>query len=166
MNKFFFVIITIAAAFIFEISFGRFITIFEVSLPLVICLIVFWYWRTLLPARFSMAAFFGLALESISLQPFGIYFLILVSLAFITDFLKFFFSNTKSYLTQAVAAALSIFFVLIFLFLSNFFFGAAAGSINLDISHSFLMLAGALIWSLLLPISIFSVQFISLRMLK
>lgn len=166
MNKFFLVIITIAAAFIFEISFGRFMTIYGVSLPLVVGLIVFWYWRTLLPARLSMAAFFGLALENISLQPFGIYFLILVSLAFITDFLKFFFSNIKSYVTQAVAAAISIFFVLIFLLLSNLFFGAATGSINLDISNSFFMLAGVFIWSMVLPISIFGVQFVSLRVFR
>lgn len=72
------------------------------KIPVTALLVVFWFWRISLPARFWLSIIFGVVLHAVSILPFGTYIIIFLALALLTEALQHFFSNVRSPLTQFI----------------------------------------------------------------
>lgn len=112
MNTFF-IIITIAVGIVLEWTMGRIVPTY-VYIPFFAIGIFFWFWRLRLLVRLSMAFVIGFFADSIFFLPPGTYIVVFVLLAFFTEFLRLFFSNTFSRVTYVLGIIIltAIFLVL------------------------------------------------------
>lgn len=113
--KYFFIIISLVAAFFVERSIGTFFLVQGTPLPLTVAMLFFWFWRVSFSGRVLLSLFAGLFLDSISVFASGTYISALFFCALIAQFLYVFFSNRESAITQALVLALLLlcFFILV-----------------------------------------------------
>lgn len=108
-----FFIITIVVGILFEWTLG-YIVPSSLYLPFFALCLFFWFWRLRLWARLGVALLAGLYSDSIFFLTPGTYVIMFGMLAFFTEALRIFFSNTFSRATQILGIIIltAIFLVL------------------------------------------------------
>lgn len=112
MNTIFF-LITIVVGILLEWSTGR-IAPSYIYVPFLAMGLFLWFWRLNLSLRLVAAVLTGFLADSISLLPFGTHTFLFIVLAFCTELLHLFFSNTRSRAAQTLGIAiLTVLFLLL-----------------------------------------------------
>ena len=100
MKTFIFLLLSTVAAFAFDVAWGHIAA--GIIPPVAVIALLYWFWRLDLGQRLLCAMISGAVLDTIGFLPPGTYMLILVSLAFLCEPMKTFFSNTESRMVIAL----------------------------------------------------------------
>ena len=87
-------LLTAGVAFAFDVLWGQIAG--GIIPPVVVIVILYWFWRLDMGQRLAAGMISGVALDTIGFLPPGTYTLIFVCLAFLCEPMKTFFSNTGS----------------------------------------------------------------------
>ena len=99
-------ILSVAAA-----TFAEFISLASVggvAFPFIAASLIFWFWRISLTARLILGVIFGFLLDSFHTFPPGTYLLLFLIEAFLVDFLRISFSDTKLPVIQGISMGIML----------------------------------------------------------
>ena len=80
--------------------------IFNVMPLLSACMACVWFWHLGFVPRIASAFVIGFLIDAIHFSPAGTYLFVLVMLAFVSEWMKFFFSNTESVMVKGIGIAM------------------------------------------------------------
>lgn len=105
MRKILFFICSMGAALFADVLLGG-TKIFNVVPLLSACMACIWFWHLGFGLRIASSFVIGFLMDAIHFSPVGTYLLVLVMLAFISELMKFFFSNTESVMVRGMSIAM------------------------------------------------------------
>jgi cell shape-determining protein MreD len=101
-----FLILSVAAAtfaeFVSPVSVGG------VAFPFIAVSLIFWFWRISLSARLILGILLGFLLDGFHTFPPGTYLLVFLIEAFLVDFLRIYFSDTKLPVIQGISMGIML----------------------------------------------------------
>lgn len=84
--------------------------IFNVIPLLSACMACIWFWHLGFGSRIASAFVIGFLMDAIHFSPVGTHLFVLVMLAFVSEWMKFFFSNTGSVMVRGMSIAMLLIF--------------------------------------------------------
>ncbi len=143
---------SLVAAFILEWTTGSVFSFWGIAWPLVISVVIFWFWRLKLLPRILLGVFIGIFMDGISPHPWGTYLVLFMILAILSELLQLFFSDTVSHLARGISMAISLFLTLNLIYPIAILIGQDGGWMVIAASGWLTTLLGAaLFWSLIMP---------------
>ncbi|MBI2056118.1 MAG: hypothetical protein HYT37_01955 [Candidatus Sungbacteria bacterium] len=125
--KTFFILISIACAFLIESALARILPVITFAPPLTLLTVFYWLWHGEKKDYLAIIASAGFFLESVSLFFPGSYVVVLLTLSFFTPVLKRYAANQGSLRVQTAVFALFLFFTATIMDLYMFFAGKIYG---------------------------------------
>lgn len=106
MKTAFFFILTIGIALVLDVFFASLGG--TIIPPFAVMIVCFWFWRLTLAKRLLLAFASGLLLDTIGFLPMGAHTLVFISMAYICESMKSFFSNNESHVVIVINVVILI----------------------------------------------------------
>lgn len=152
MQKVFFIII-ILLAFALEWSLARMLYPVGFSPPIVIAVLIFWWWRHPLFTRLVAGLVVGFMLDSMSLFHFGTYLVVIGVAAILGSIVESLFSRPSAFLPRSISTAIPLFFVIFFISPVSGLIGWLKGAtFYFTVIEMASVIYGALFWSIVLSL--------------
>ena len=145
-----FLILSVAAA-----TFAEFVSLAGVggvAFPFIPASLIFWFWRISLSARLILGILLGFLLDSFHTFPPGTYLLVFLMEAFLVDFLRIYFSDTKRPVIQGISAGIMLAVFPILLIVGSMILGLIISEKVYWEGALALIAGGTLFWALTLSV--------------
>lgn len=152
MQSFIF-IISISLAFVLEWFLARLLYPMGFSPPIVIAVLIFWWWRHPLFTKLVAGLVVGFLLDSMSLFHFGTYLVVIGVAAILGSIVESSFSRPHEFLPRNISTALPLFFIIFFISPVSEFIGWFKGAtFYFTVTEMVSIAYGALFWSIVLSL--------------
>lgn len=149
-----FIFLSLIIALFLEWSSANFLSIFDVSPPIFAAVIFFWFWRISYSDRMWLAIAGGIILDTFSIYNFGLYIIILFLLSLLVEYMKFLFFSQESRLIQTISIGIFIFLFLNLPRLLEILVNHASDFTEIESQINIVI--ASVIWSLVLPLGVFT----------
>lgn len=142
-------IIIISLAFVLEWFLARMLYPVGFSPPIVIAVLIFWWWRHPLFTRLIAGLVVGFLLDSMSLFHFGTYLVVISAAAILGNMVESLFSHPGEFLPRSISTAFPLFFIIFFISPVSGFIGWFKGATFYFTATEMVSITyGALFWSI------------------